>query len=314
MEDACTGKCHWAWLGPVPLTSSSTKLSFECKRLILPGIQCFHSQSISVSEVLSQMSSWWLNPSRGRWFVTWERSCPHWASVWAGLGGCDPLSFGKSAAQVTLGCGFIHWAVWCPLPCLLWFFFPLSSFRCSCTHWCRQWPRAGQSRLPPLACLPMESMRFGHPVQPQAGVGQGLLSQLRPGFWCWRSRGWGSRMRTVRRESRWLASGLCGLSFLLISMSVWSDQISHHKDNRILLLSAHSVLVAGQVFKILMSVPSFLPSTHPFIHPSTHPSLYTSSYLVFHPQTSQWEALCIFQMGRWRFQIPPFPSHTAPKQ
>lgn len=28
--------------------------------------------------------------------------------LWAGLGGCDPLSFEKSAAQVPLGCGFIR--------------------------------------------------------------------------------------------------------------------------------------------------------------------------------------------------------------
>ena len=32
-------------------------------------------------------------------------------------------------------------------------------------------------------------------------------------------------------------------------MSVWSDQISHAKDDRILLLSTHLMLVGSEVFK-----------------------------------------------------------------
>ena len=251
MEDMCSGKCHCVWLGPVPLTSSSTKLSFECKCLILPGIQCFHSQSISVSEILSQMSSWWLNPCRRRVIFHVRQKRPPLGLccglVWEVVTPCHlrnrlPRS-PWDAASSTEPCD-AHFRVCSDSSSLS------APSCCSYTCWCRQWPRAGlvesSSSSPSHHGI---SAVLATRCSPRQALGQGLLSQPRPGFWCWRSWGWGEQKRTVRRGSRWAASGLCGLSFLLISMSVWSDQISHAKDNRILLLSTHLMLVGSKVFK-----------------------------------------------------------------
>lgn len=78
-------------------------------------------------------------------------------------------------------------------------------------------------------------------------------------------------------------------------MSVWSDQTSHHKDNRILLLSTHLMLVGSQGFKRLMSVPSFLPSTHSSDHLLIFPCIHhpTQSFVPKHP-SGKW---CAF--SRW---------------
>lgn len=42
------------------------------------------------------------------YFSCETETAPTGPVLWADLGGCDPLSFEKPAAQVTLGCGFIH--------------------------------------------------------------------------------------------------------------------------------------------------------------------------------------------------------------